>query len=333
MNEKLTFSWGHIVAALVLIAVSYFSFVGFFYLAKGDFYFALSGMILTLLFYILFFIGPQYLKASGVKMAKKIIWERILLFGSPLIFIAGMFSISHFWTVHNKQEEIVSSFKNSINNSKQLFKDYETYAQIRINNYDQGLTKIINEKNINPQLYKNAGFTNENDEVQKANMVEALQLALLSQNYESLQKLSSQWIERANDDVSVWNVFLLGNSQEIKNAVENWKQQLTQFSEKQISNENKITDVETFTSNGAKLAIDGIDNLKETMAMKDSPIWWIWILGIVLYLLMLFPYFLQDRHSKSVYINIFKKRPSLKIISMDSTGNDINIDEEETFRL
>ena len=67
MNEKLQFSWGHIIAFLALIAVSYISFVGFTYLTNGNFTFALIGMGITDIVYILFFIGAQQMKASGVR--------------------------------------------------------------------------------------------------------------------------------------------------------------------------------------------------------------------------------------------------------------------------
>ena len=127
MNEKLQFSWGHIIAFIALIAVSYISFVGFTYLTNGDFTFALLGMGLTDIVFILFFIGAQQMKASGVKMKRKIIWERIFIFGSPIIFIAGMISMSHFWTVRSQNDAIVKTFKNAINSSRQLFSDYEEY--------------------------------------------------------------------------------------------------------------------------------------------------------------------------------------------------------------
>ena len=37
MNEQLKFSWGHIIAFLALIIISYISFVGVTYMTDGDF--------------------------------------------------------------------------------------------------------------------------------------------------------------------------------------------------------------------------------------------------------------------------------------------------------
>ena len=185
MNEKLQFSWGHIIAFLALIAVSYISFVGFTYLTNGNFTFALIGMGITDIVFIIFFIGAQQMKASCVKMRRKIIWERIFIFGSPIVFIAGMISMSHFWTVRSQNEEIVETFKKSINSSKQLFTDYEEYSNQRIETYQNNLTRIIINKSSNPQAFKNAGFEDSKATIQRDNMVETLRLQLLSQNYDS----------------------------------------------------------------------------------------------------------------------------------------------------
>ena len=59
MNERLKFSWGHIIAFVALIIVSYISFMGFTYLTNGNFMTALIGMAVTDLVYILFIIGAQ----------------------------------------------------------------------------------------------------------------------------------------------------------------------------------------------------------------------------------------------------------------------------------
>ena len=90
-NEKLRFSWGHIIAAVALVAVAYCTFVGMVYLLKGQF--LLSGVItgvITLLIAALFFI-PQQLKATDHRFEKRIKWERAFIFFSP------------FWGLYNKK--------------------------------------------------------------------------------------------------------------------------------------------------------------------------------------------------------------------------------------
>lgn len=53
MNENLKFALANIIAFLALIAVSYISFVGFTYFTEGDFTFALIGMGITDIVFIL----------------------------------------------------------------------------------------------------------------------------------------------------------------------------------------------------------------------------------------------------------------------------------------
>lgn len=301
MNEKLQFSWGHIIAFLALIAVSYISFVGFTYLTNGNFTFALVGMGITDIVFILFFIGAQQMKASGVKMKLKIIWERIFIFGSPIVFIAGMISMSHFWTVKSQNDEIVSTFTTSINEARQLFSDYENYSNARIENYEKGLNRIIANKESDKRTFIEAGFEDNKANIQKDNMVETLRLQLLSQNYDSLQNVAIKWIDKAGHGASTWNVFLLGNTREIKEALGNWENQLKSFSVKEMSNESITGTVDHFQSNGAKNAIAGIDSLTNSFTNQKFPTLGAIIYGLIIYFMLLFPYFLQDRHTKNVY--------------------------------
>lgn len=301
MNEKLQFSWGHIIAFLALIAVSYISFVGFTYLTNGNFTFALVGMGITDIVFILFFIGAQQMKASGVKMKRKIIWERIFIFGSPIVFIAGMISMSHFWTVKSQNDEIVSTFTTSINDARQLFSDYENYSNTRIENYEKGLNRIIANKESDERTFIEAGFEDNKANIQKDNMIETLRLQLLSQNYDSLQNAAIKWIDKAGHGASTWNVFLLGNTREIRNALANWENQLKSFSIKEMSNESLIGNVDHFQSDGAQKAIVGIESLTASFTTQRFPTVGAFIFGVIIYLMLLFPYILQDRHTKNIY--------------------------------
>ena len=312
MNEKLNFSWGHIVAFLALIAVGYISFVGFTYLTNGDFSFALIGMGATMALFILFFIGAQQLKASGVKMGRKIVWERIFIFGSPLIFVAGMISMSHFWTVKSQNDEIVETFKKSINSSRQLFSDYEAYANQRIDTYTANLSRTIVNREADPQRFRQAGFDESKASVQKENMVALLRLQLLSQNYDSLKTAANKWIDDASQGASTWNVFLLGNTREIKAALGNWENQLKSFSAKEMSNEALFGKVAHFQSGGVENAVVGIESLTSSFTTQKPPAVAAILFGVIVYLMLLFPYFLQDRHSKSSYGSIVTKKKRVR---------------------
>lgn len=333
MNENLKFALANIIAFLALIAVSYISFVGFTYFTEGDFTFALIGMGITDIVFILFFIGAQQMKASGVKFRRKIILERIFIFGSPIVFIAGMISMSHFWTVRSQNDEIVKIFKNSINSSKQLFSDYEEYSKQRIDLYQNNLTQIIVNKRSNPKAFKNAGFEDSKASIQRDNMVETLRLQLLSQNYDSLKMVANKWIDDAAQGASTWNVFLLGNTREIKNALSNWENQLKSFSSKEMSNESLIGDVEHFHSSGAQAAISGIDNLTESFRTQRFPKVSAIVFGVVIYLMLIFPYFLQERHTRSPYKTLISKKKGLNSVKIEGSQKMVSSTIRGTFRL
>lgn len=301
MNDRLRFSWGHIIAFVALIVVSYTSFVGFTYLTAGNFIAGAVGMGVTDIFFIFVFIGAQQLKASGMRMRKKIVWERILIFGSPLIFIAGMIAMSHFWTVRSQEEEVVADFNNSLSNGKKIFSDYEAYANARIEAYDKNLSQIISRRASNPSLYRQAGFTQGIDSVQKANMLEVLRLQLLSNNYDSLKNLAVEWTDYANQGASTFNVFLLGNTREISEALSNWEARLKEFSAKKLSNEQLLAPVKDFESNAGSAAARQISDLGQRFTRQRVPTVNAIIFGVIIYLMMIFPYLIQDRHSKSVY--------------------------------
>lgn len=85
INETLKFSWGHIIAFVALIIISYLSFMGITYLTNGNFLYAGIGVLIIDVLIILFFIIPQILKGTDEKFRRKIIFERILFF-LPLLF-------------------------------------------------------------------------------------------------------------------------------------------------------------------------------------------------------------------------------------------------------
>lgn len=299
MNERLQFSWGHIIAFVALIAVSYISFMGITYLTAGNFVAALVGMAVIDILFMLFFIGAQQMKASGEHINRKIVFERIFIFGSPIVFIAAMMPMSHFWTVKSNETQIVGTFQGAISSAKQLFPDYEKYSEDRIVAYGKSLDQIINGGN--GSLFYKAGFTEGKTAIQKQNMLETLRLQLLSENYTAIKQPATEWLDNATQSASIWNVLLLGNTREIKETLVQWETKLKSFSEKQMSNEALLSEVPQFSSSGVSAALSQLDQMSANFTQWHFPAWSGIIFGIVIYLMLLFPYILQERHTKSIY--------------------------------
>lgn len=313
MNEQLKFSWGHIIAFLALIFLSYVTFVGVTYMTNGNFMDASFAMVITTVLLFIFFIGAQIAKATANKFKRWIIIERLLVFCSPILFILIMIPFAHFWTVHSRNDKIVVMFTQAINASKQMFNDYEDYAHRRIANYTGLLESMAGED-------KSYGV------VHRENLIHTLELQLLSSNYLSLKVEANKWIDASNNGASTWNVFLLGNIREIKNAIHGWNAQLADYAANRLTNEElKGNTVELFGKSNVSLkeVDEGLDNLRMMFVTREWPPVYTYIIGIVLYFALLFPYFLQERHTKSVYRLVgMKKSISNTSGLIDEYGTD-----------
>lgn len=320
MNEQLKFSWGHIIAFLALIFISYITFVGVTYMTNGNFVKASIVMVCIDILLFVFFIGAQRAKSTTHKFKRWIFIERLLVFCSPVIFIFAMIPFAHFWTVHSKNKEIVSEFTQSIRASKQMFEDYDIYANQRIANYAAMLDNVTANKSTAPNAFRACGFISGKEHIQKENMIHTLKLQLLSSNYDSLKIEANKWIDASDEGASTWNVFLLGNTREIKSAIHSWNEQLANYAENKLTNEEvQNNHVDIFGQSNASLnTVDmGLNNLKTIFVTRDFPPFHAYIIGILLYFALLFPYFLQDRHTKSQY-KLFgmKKEVSIQDYSM-----------------
>ena len=282
-NEKLKFSWGHIVASLALIAIAYCTFVGMVYLTKGHFFW--SGIItlsIVVLLGILFFV-PQQLKGTTFRFEKRIKWERAFIFASPVLFLLLMVPFSHAWTVHYRQDKILNAFDQLMNNATDMFTQYESYVNARMENYSDYCA------------------TSGQDSV-SVNNLEIMELALRSSNYENLKNASVEWVNKAAvERVSTWNIFLLGNIGEIKEAIHQWHGSLQEFSRISLSWEN-VTSPRIFDDDDS--CINSIDEHIEVLTgyYEDvkgfNPITILWM--VLASVMLLFPYLIQPRHSKTI---------------------------------
>ncbi len=312
MNEQLKFSWGHIVALIALIVICYFTFVGTAYLTDCNFMKATVVMIIVGVVLLAVFIGAQILKATNHKFGKKIVLERCLIFGSPLIFIACLYPYFHCFTVYNQNAEISQNFTTAIKASQSMFTDYEAYANQRIANYNKMLGQVIANRQSNPQAFAGCGFSEGKQNYQKDNMLKTLRLQLLSENFTRLKTEAIKWIGNSSKGASIWNVFLLGNTRQIKAAIHDWDKQLSTMSAGKLSNEEYggINHVETFNEASASLeTVDkGLDSVSALFSGSGTPSIISFFLVVVLYCALLFPYFLQDRNTKSMYTLAGKRK-------------------------
>lgn len=293
INETLKFSWGHIIAFLALIFISYVSFMGLTYWTDGDFLIAGIGVAIIDALLLCFFLGVQVTKSVEKKFAKRVIVERILLCLTPFVMYLCMLPQNHFWTVYEQRQEIETQFSSSIEQAKEMFESYESYASTRIDNYDRLLAKK-----------KVSG-------VSRANKVEALTLQLKSDNYYNLKTSATEWINKATG-ATVWNVFMLANIKTINDAVEDWNQKLTTMSENALSDEGNI---QSFDSNSAVVSAvkSGLESLKSIYTVRRDAQSYCWFIMLLCYFMLLAPYLIQRRNTKSLYTLVGNKSSESRI--------------------
>lgn len=301
-NETLKFSWGHIIAFLAIIFISYVCYMGDFYQNGGDFKAASIKVLFIDLALLSTFIGAQIKKGTDSKFERSIIIERILICLCPFVFLWAMLSYNHFWNVFGERKQIEKEFTTSIEKSKQMFIDYDSYSSGRIERYKITLDKIIQRKNIDAKVYYDCGFNGNSDETRKNNLVMTMQLQLQSQNTDSLKSLAKQWIENANQGASVWNAFLVGNVDRISDAIKAWNKTLVDYSSPVLTGETAFGQtINTFTSDDDAItnANNGLKSLTE-IYKNSTGIKIISVLtSILLFLMLLFPYFLQRRSTRA----------------------------------
>lgn len=318
INETLKFSWGHIIAFVALIFISYVSFMGITYLTDGDFLYAGLGVLIINLVLIIFFIIPQILKGADEKFSRKIVFERILFFSAPLFFIAVMVPYAHFWMVFHNRSQVETTFSESIKTTKGMFESYEAYANNRIKEYDKKLAQ------------------NKTEIVHRTNEVEALRLQLIADNYDALKESAVKWIDNASG-ATVWNVFMIGNIKKIESAIENWNNSLSEFSGKIMSDEPN--GVEPFSSSDPSVtkAKENLNNLRSVYTTMGAPSMLAIGIGVLLYILLLFPYIIQSRNTKSTFRLIGsegdsytpKRKKSKKTSKIDRPEDDMTFSIED----
>lgn len=301
-NQTLKFSWGHIIAFIALIFISYVAYMGEFYANGGDFQSAAVKVFIIDISLFIVFIGAQILKGADSHFNRSIILERILICLCPVVFVWTMLPYNHFWNVFAERKMIETLFTNSIDKSKEMFVDYERYANNRILQYEQHLNGVIANKKEDKETYLKSGFTGTNDVIEKGNYIHTLHLQLLSQNTDNLKRSALTWIEGASQGAIVWNAFLVGNLERITEAIESWKKELQQVSEDTMSNEAFNTSpapVFENSQNAYEEAIDGLKKLRMIYTTSNGITLNSILSGLILLIMLLIPYLLQKRNTRA----------------------------------
>ena len=297
INETLKFSWGHIFAFVAMIVGSYMTFMGITYFTDGNFLIAGIGVGVLNLMIIALFIVPQMLKATERKFAKIIKRERAIVIIAPIIYVVLMLPLAHFWTMFSERDEIETTFTDAIQMTKTIFVDYEEYANERVEKYKSTLDSLQTvQKNSKKKKVKKNALS----DMTKYNKVEALELQILGDNFNNLKVSALDWVSQASG-TTVWNVFMIGNIKTIEKAVENWVLTLEDMSSKVMTDEPAGVVAYTSSEMVVTEINDAFKSIRNIYKTTQFPSVIAIVLIAVLYLMLMFPYLIQARNTKTTY--------------------------------
>ena len=303
-RQKVT-ALGHVVALMAATVLGYVSFLGLVYLRQGHIVqCAVTAAVAAALLFILC-VRLQKLKGTDSHFRRSIIHERITALFLLLGCLAFLIPFSHFFTIFSHEREVRTAFKSALSEIKPMWDEYDSLANVRIDAYKASLEKIVSRKSRDKSKYASSGFNRYSDgkpsggdDMMVDNMVSTLQSVLLPSGFNHLREESDAWVSRASNGATTTNVFLLGNTHEIRAAVLSWQQMMADAMAVKLDNEPKQTDT-LFVSSHCSTAVERLDHVAELCAHRSYPSLLSLALFLVCGLMMFFPYWLQDRHSKS----------------------------------
>ena len=303
MNKKLKFAYGYVLAFASLMIIGYVMFMGLTYLTGGD---MMRAAIVTGAFVILLTLGCislQRVKATADHFRRNIGIERVLLPLYAVFCVVAFVPFSHFWTVRAHNDEIVSAFQEAVTASKTMFDEYDDYAQQRIDAYRSSLRKSLRSGKQASRGFKanTLGKVSGSDTIMLNNMVRTLQLQLLPAENDSVRSEATEWLSKAEEGSSVWNVFLLGNIRKIQQAVDTWHQTMERAAGSVLSNEELQQDEEATAYKGTQYltAAEKLSQVSARCQKMQFPLPLAWLIGLVCFPLLFLPYLIQERHTKS----------------------------------
>lgn len=297
------FSLADLLTVLGTLGFGFFCFLSLNFLTIGDTTTSIIWAVLISAILGGLAFGVKLLKRTSRNFKTFIICEWVLTFLFVAVAFFAIFPFSHYFVVTAQKEGIQKKVVLNITQAEGLFIAYESYADNRLNIYKSRLNSIVAAKRVNPEKYKDFGFVEGTDDnTQVENKVFSLKAQLYPSNYSEMKKIDSDWLSDAKDKVTSWSptgIVKVVNT--LKIEISSWNEQLKLYSSFRAKGET-ATDFDFPLS---------FDDVSEIFNNSTNPNPLALIIGIALYIVMFFSYFITKRHSRY---------PGLKVIfSMGST--------------
>lgn len=328
----------HVIVWSVLFVFTYGTYVGLFY--DMDLGFVEPAVRAGLIFAILAIWFSMLQKVKGVDNLffmnfDVCIWiERLLFFLLPVVLGFCLQPINYALNVFADADEIEERFVESINSTEEMFAKYEEYCEIRIENYENFLKKLKDEKSLDPAIYQEIGFDGSHDDMKIETEIATLNRQLKGiMNYQRLDTLAENWVNKVNNKTSVLNVFLLGDINAVETAINEWSGDLESFSDKILSTEkyygvpaHKFDNDDEYI-NGIVRELNVLRDIYNPASGRDELNSWTILVGIIMWFVLILPWYMQDRHGANAY-NIIGSRSTWR--NLRRTYRSKNKQSQET---
>lgn len=276
------------------IAFCFISFLGNMYLKSGEYLESiLYPSIFTLGLFVSVLIASK-LKKVRFNFKKNAIKELIFLSIYLFIAIISMVSFTHFFTIQDRKSEISAKIETDINNVKNMFTEYETVVDDRMQGFDSFLDATIAGKELQRTIYLKYFEVGGPDETfQKNNNLNMFQDDIKPAEYDTIKTLALDWLNESEHIILTLKPFGL---MEVINSFESnsneWYNEILKYDQ----TINTFKDESRSTPFIYELSFSSVN--KELTTIKNPNLISLGILMII-HLLMLFIYILAIRDGKS----------------------------------
>lgn len=289
MNLKL--SLGLTLAIIAALIFGYFCFTGLYFSTEGNFnHSILSAAIYAAVPLVLAILLWRF-KTVSRNFKTYIILEAIALIAFIVAAVWFFPKYAYSFAVAAEKKSVQQKLQDKLTSMEKMYLDYETYVEKRYNDYNTHLQHIINNKPLDRQRFLDCDFIEGNEDQQKEYRLFVLKNELRpDKTYDNIKNQNLHWINGAKKNVEEWKTIgVVEVIKQIDSLAKNCRNELIGFS----STRN------TCEATGTK-DFDYTFDFKEVILVSSGAITTMAIgTGVLLYLVMLVPYLIGNRHTKN----------------------------------
>lgn len=292
--KQSNFTLGFIITLLSSLSFGFICFLGVIFFTLGNINESIiTGLTISILLCVTS-LGSSKLKQTNKNFKTCFVWEIILLImftGLTVFFAYTIFP--HYFVVNKQSVKIQNKLNASIRKSKNIFIEYEKYANERKLKYKDKLESVA----LNHELknggdeyrnyeFKDNGLSNKSQIINKMDM---MQLDLFPHNYKNIKEADLSWINQYEEIIKDWEKKPISIIDVINNIEKKSKlsvSQLVSFSTIREKNEVAID----FSGDLIKA-----ESVKNHFTTPGGPTPLSLCLAVLLYLMMLLSWFTSKR--------------------------------------